>query len=58
MSVSSSEILGLGVGVKVSPDFRISISCLVRKMLDKFNTSYYMTTKEIKKYANTSKIWN
>ena len=56
MSVSSSEILGLGVSVKVSPDFRISISCLVRKMLDKFNTSYYMTTKEIKKYANTSKI--
>ena len=38
MSVSSSEILGLGVGVKESPSFNISISCLVKNMLDKFIT--------------------
>ena len=36
MPVSSSEILCLGVGVKESPSF--SISCLVKNMLDKFNT--------------------
>ena len=38
MSVSSSEILCLGVGVKESPSFSISISCLVKNMLDKFIT--------------------
>ena len=38
MSVSSSEILCLGVGVKESPSFSISISCLVEIMLDKFIT--------------------
>ena len=38
MSVSSSEILGLGVGVKESTSFNISISCLVKDMLDKFIT--------------------
>ena len=39
MSISSSEILCLGVGVKESPSFSISISCLVKKnMLDKFIT--------------------
>ena len=36
MSVSGSEILGLGVGVKESPSFSISISCLVKNMLGKF----------------------
>ena len=36
MSVSSSEILFLGVGVKESPSFSISISCLVKNVLDKF----------------------
>ena len=38
MSVSSSEILCLSVGVKDSPSFSISISCLVKNMLDKFIT--------------------
>ena len=38
MSVSSSEILCLGVGVKQSPSFSISISCLVKNILDKFIT--------------------
>ena len=38
MSVSSSEILCLGVGVKECPSFRASISCLVKNMLDKFIT--------------------
>ena len=38
MSVSSSEILCLGVGVKESPSFSISISCLVKNMLHKFIT--------------------
>ena len=38
MSVSSSKILCLGVGVKESPSFSISISCLVKNMLDKFIT--------------------
>ena len=38
MSVSSSEILCLGVGVKECPSFRTSISCLVKNMLDKFIT--------------------
>ena len=36
MSFSTSEILCLGV--KESPTFRISISCLVKNMLDKFIT--------------------
>ena len=36
MSVSSSEILCLGVDVKESPSFGISILCLVKNMLDKF----------------------
>ena len=36
MSVSGSEILCLGVGVKESPSFSISISCLVKNVLDKF----------------------
>ena len=35
MSVSSSEIFCLGVGVKESPSFSISVSCLVKNMLDK-----------------------
>ena len=35
MSVCSSEILCLGVGVKQSLSFSISISCLVKNMLDK-----------------------
>ena len=38
MSVSSSQILGLGVSVKESPSFSISISCLVKNMLNKFIT--------------------
>ena len=38
MSVSSSEILCLGVGVKESPSFSISISCLVKNMSDTFIT--------------------
>ena len=38
MSVSSSEILCLGDGVKQSPSFSISISCLVKNMIDKFIT--------------------
>ena len=38
MSVSSSQILGLGVSVKESPSFSISISCLIKNMLDKFIT--------------------
>ena len=36
MSVSSSGILCLVVGVKESPSFSVSISCLVKNMLDKF----------------------
>ena len=36
MSVSSSEIFCFGgVGVKESPSFSISVSCLVKNMLDK-----------------------
>ena len=38
MSVSSSEILCLGDGVKQSASFSISISCLVKNMIDKFIT--------------------
>ena len=38
MSVSSSQILGLGVSVKESPSFSISISCLVKNMLNNFIT--------------------
>ena len=38
MSVSCSEILFLGVSVKESPSFSISIWCLVKNMLDKFIT--------------------
>ena len=38
MSVSSSEILCLSVGVKDRPSFSILISCLVKNMLDKFIT--------------------
>ena len=38
MFVSSSEILGLGVAVKESPSFSISVSCLLKNMLDKFIT--------------------
>ena len=38
MSVYSSEIIYLRVGVKESPSFSISISCLVKNMLDKFIT--------------------
>ena len=38
MSVSSSEILCLGVGVKESPSFSNSTSCLVKNMSDKFIT--------------------
>ena len=36
MPVSSSETLCLGVGVKESPSFSISISYLVKNMLDTF----------------------
>ena len=36
MSVSSSETLWLGVGVKESPGFSISISCFVKNKWDKF----------------------
>ena len=38
MSVSSSEVFCLGVGVKESLSFSFSISCLVKNMLDKFIT--------------------
>ena len=38
MSVSCSEILFLGVGVKESSGFSISIRCLVKNMPDKFIT--------------------
>ena len=38
MSVFSSEILFLGVCVKESPSFSISISCLVKNRLDKLFT--------------------
>ena len=38
MSVSRSEILSLGVGVKKCPSLSISISFLVKKMLDNFIT--------------------
>ena len=38
MFVSSSEILGWGVAVKESPSFSISVSCLLKNMLDKFIT--------------------
>ena len=38
MFVSSLEMLYLDVGVKESPSFSISISCLVKNMLDKFIT--------------------
>ena len=38
MPVSSSEILCLGVDVKESPNLSISISCLVKNMLDTFIT--------------------
>ena len=36
MAVSSLEILCLFVGVKESQSFSISISCLVKSVLDKF----------------------
>lgn len=35
MSVSSSEMLCLGVSLKESPRFSISVLCLVKNMLDK-----------------------
>ena len=38
MFVSSLEMLYLDVGVKESPSFSISISCLVKNMLDRFVT--------------------
>ena len=38
MSVSSSGILVLGIGVKESPSFTIPILCLVKNILDKFIT--------------------
>ena len=36
MAVSSSEILCWGAGVKESPGFSISISCIIKTMVDKF----------------------
>ena len=36
MTVSSSEILYFSVAVRESPSFKISISDLVKNMLDKF----------------------
>ena len=38
MYVSSSEIWCLGVGVKKVPSFSISVSSLVKNILDKFIT--------------------
>ena len=38
MLVSKLEILCLGVGAKESPSFSLSISCLVKNMLDKLIT--------------------
>ena len=38
MSASSSKILSFGVGVKESPSFSISFSCLVKNMFGKFIT--------------------
>ena len=55
MSVSSSEILCLSVGVKESRSFSISILCLVEKMLKlqscKLYNSKYMTASA--QIANT-----
>ena len=52
MSVSSSEIFCLNVGVKESPGFSISILCLVKKMLELqpcklYNSKYMIASAQI-----------